>query len=221
MRAAAAAAVRPARNNVTDHPIEKTGPGEYTLPAFWTEVGKKDISVLRRQMRGRKFDASAVIAAARRCSHGCPQIIVSSPVSAFGVPFPTIFWLTCPFLDHRCGELESEQRISVLEAFFAAMPSAVEKMHQDYAALRLALIGGRKSPVLSGMSEGMRRVLTESGVGGINWREARQAVKCLHLQTATWLGMGAHPAGAWLAEKLGALDCADGRCLKTPADLCS
>ncbi|WP_455600438.1 DUF501 domain-containing protein [Cloacibacillus sp.] len=206
---------------MTDHPIEKTGPGEYTLPAFWTEVGKKDISVLRRQMRGRKFDASAVIAAARRCSHGCPQIIVSSPVSAFGVPFPTIFWLTCPFLDHRCGELESEQRISVLEAFFAAMPSAVEKMHQDYAALRLALIGGRKSPVLSGMSEGMRRVLTESGVGGINWREARQAVKCLHLQTATWLGMGAHPAGAWLAEKLGALDCADGRCLKTPADLCS
>jgi len=221
VRAAAAAAVRPARNNVTDHPIEKTGPGEYTLPAFWTEVGKKDISVLRRQMRGRKFDASAVIAAARRCSHGCPQIIVSSPVSAFGVPFPTIFWLTCPFLDHRCGELESEQRISVLEAFFAAMPSAVEKMHQDYAALRLALIGGRKSPVLSGMSEGMRRVLTESGVGGINWREARQAVKCLHLQTATWLGMGAHPAGAWLAEKLGALDCADGRCLKTPADPCS
>ncbi|MCC8058643.1 DUF501 domain-containing protein [Cloacibacillus sp.] len=206
---------------MTDHPIEKTGPGEYTLPAFWTEVGKKDISVLRRQMRGRKFDASAVIAAARRCSHGCPQIIVSSPVSAFGVPFPTIFWLTCPFLDHRCGELESEQRISVLEAFFAAMPSAVEKMHQDYAALRLALIGGRKSPVLSGMSEGMRRVLTESGVGGINWREARQAVKCLHLQTATWLGMGAHPAGAWLAEKLGALDCADGRCLKTPADPCS
>ncbi|WP_455598986.1 DUF501 domain-containing protein [Cloacibacillus sp.] len=206
---------------MTDHPIEKTGPGEYTLPAFWTEVGKKDISVLRRQMRGRKFDASAVIAAARRCSHGCPQIIVSSPVSAFGVPFPTIFWLTCPFLDHRCGELESEQRISVLEAFFAAMPSAVEKMHQDYAALRLALIGGRKSPVLSGMSEGMRRVLTESGVGGINWREARQAVKCLHLQTATWLGMGAHPAGAWLAEKLGALDCADGRCLKTPVDPCS
>lgn len=221
MRAAAAAAVRPARNNVTDHPIEKTGPGEYTLPAFWTEVGKKDISVLRRQMRGRKFDASAVIAAARRCSHGCPQIIVSSPVSAFGVPFPTIFWLTCPFIDHRCGELESEQRISELEAFFAAMPSAVEKMHQDYAALRLALIGGRKSPVLSGMSEWMRRVITESGVGGINWREARQAVKCLHLQTATWLGMGAHPAGAWLAEKLGALDCADGRCLKTPADPCS
>ncbi|MCD8164162.1 MAG: DUF501 domain-containing protein [Synergistaceae bacterium] len=206
---------------MTDHPIEKTGPGEYTLPAFWTEVGKKDISVLRRQMRGRKFDASAVIAAARRCSHGCPQIIVSSPVSAFGVPFPTIFWLTCPFIDHRCGELESEQRISELEAFFAAMPSAVEKMHQDYAALRLALIGGRKSPVLSGMSEWMRRVITESGVGGINWREARQAVKCLHLQTATWLGMGAHPAGAWLAEKLGALDCADGRCLKTPADPCS
>ncbi|MDD7650046.1 DUF501 domain-containing protein [Cloacibacillus porcorum] len=206
---------------MTGQPIEKTGPEEYTLPAFWTEIGEKDVSVLRRQMRGRKFDASAVIAAARRCRHGCPQIIVSSPVSASGVPFPTIFWLTCPFLDHRCGELESEQRISELEAFFAAMPAAaVEKMHQDYAALRLVLIGGGKSSALSEMNEGMRRVLTESGVGGINWREARQAVKCLHLQTATWLGMGAHPAGEWLAEKLGALDCADGRCLKPPADPC-
>ena len=87
-------------------------------------------------------------------------------------------------------------------------------MHLDYAKLRLSLAGGEAAPAFSGMSVGMRRSLAGLGVGGINWRDAPRAVKCLHLQTATWLGMGGHPAGEWLAEKIGAQDCAAGRCAK-------
>lgn len=197
---------------MTVNRIEKTGPEELILPAFWTKLLEADVSVLRGQMRGRKFDSSAVLAVARRCRHGFPQVVVSSPISSSGAPFPTLFWLTCPFLDHRCGELESEQRIAELEAVFAAIPEEVEKMHRGYAALRLSLAGGEKSQAFVNMSDGMRRTIAEYGVGGINWQDAPQAVKCLHLQTAAWLGMGAHPAREWLAEKLGALDCAGGRC---------
>ena len=199
---------------MTGHTIKETGPEEYALPAFWTDLREEDLPILREQTKGRKFDTSAVLAVARRCRHGFPQVVVSSPISSSGMPFPTVFWLTCPFLDHRCGELESEQRIAELEELFGTRSEAVAKMHLDYAKLRLSLAGGEAAPAFSGMSAGMRRSLAQLGVGGINWRDAPRAVKCLHLQTATWLGMGGHPAGEWLAEKIGAQDCAAGRCAK-------
>jgi hypothetical protein len=38
-------------------------------------------------------------------------------------------------------------------------------------------------------------------VGGIRYREPRVVhVKCIHLQTASWLAFGYHPGGAWLGE---------------------
>lgn len=183
-------------------------PEELTLPAFWSPKTEKDDMALAWQMRNRRFDVSSVAAVARRCGHGFPQVIVSSPVSKSGSPFPTLFWLTCPFLDRRCGELESEHMIAELEELFAQTPEPVKKMHEDYAALRLSIA---KTAHISYESK-IRHTLSMLGVGGIDTHAAPNAVKCLHLQTATWLGMGKHPAELWLIKKLGPLECASGKC---------
>ena len=45
------------------------------------------------------------------------------------------------------------------------------------------------------------------GVGGINMVSSPCSAKCIHLQTATWLGWRYHPAAEWLADNIGELDC--------------
>ena len=194
-------------------PEKKLKPEEISLPAFWSGVSESDVESLAKQMKKRKFDASSVIAVAKRCKSGFPQVIVSSPLSRSGSPFPTLFWLTCPFLDRRCGELEAARLIAELEKLFERTPEAVRKMHKDYAALRLRAAG---ASLTAPMSKKAVDVLSRLGVGGIDASVAPNAVKCLHLQTATWLGMGEHPARRWLAEKLGALECGEVRCSARP-----
>lgn len=87
------------------------------------------------------------------------------------------------------------------------MPEEINDFHKRYAALRIALLTDDERRALPRMNEGIRRVLEESGIGGINWKSGNSGAKCLHLQTAAWLGMGWHPAGAWLKEQLGAIEC--------------
>lgn len=168
---------------------------------------------LEFQRRGRRTDSSAVLYAAARCAHGCPQVIVSSPLSADGRPFPTVFWLTCPYLGRRCGELESAQKISELERIFSERSAEVAAYHRSYAALRMKLLSCAEMAALAQMSERKRSVIENSGVGGIDWQGPSSGAKCLHLQTAAWLGMGFHPASDWLCTVIGPLSCAEGLCL--------
>ena len=171
-----------------------------------------DAAVLAVQNKGRAFGEADVLAVARRCRFGFPQAVVSAPLSRGMKPFPTLFWLTCPFLKRRCGELESMQKIAELEKLFASMPEDIARYHADYAALRLSLIPDGAKRALEREYPAMFAVLAESGVGGINYSGGCCAPKCLHLQTAAWLGMGAHPAAAWLEAEIGPLECASGSC---------
>jgi len=133
-------------------------------------------------------------------------VIVCSPLSAKGSPFPTIFWLTCPFLCRKCGELESGRKARELEDLFRTIPDGVEKWHRDYAALREDILKSHVSE-----AEANACCQPERGVGGIDWKRAPYAVKCLHLQVATWLGFG-HPAGDWLEREVKDVTCSGGDC---------
>ncbi|MGD9666864.1 MAG: DUF501 domain-containing protein [Synergistaceae bacterium] len=170
-------------------------------PAFWTPLNDDDIAVLRKRNSRRRFDLSIIYAVAARCSYGFPQVLVCRPYRRGGTPFPTMFWLTCPFLDRKCGELESLRKIGELEELFRIRHNEVCRWHEKYALLR-------KSLSLKGSD--MR-----TGVGGINWHDVPYAVKCLHLQVATWLGWRYHPAEDWLNEQLEVTECACGICGKT------
>ena len=190
---------------------DENRPEEQFPPAFWSPADGADLTVLAAMHKGRRFDRALVFAVAARCGFGYPQVTVCAPVSPDGSPFPTLFWLSCPHLVKKCGELESNQLIAELEKIFASMPEQIAALHERYAVLRRRVLlqtcrgdGFDQTKVLE--------LLQNSGVGGINWRASAAAVKCLHLQTAAWLGLGWHPASAWLSEKLGCLECGDRYC---------
>lgn len=189
-----------------------TEPDGIFPPAFWTGVAGIDARLLKSQNRGRRFDMSLVSYVARRCSSGVPQVTVCRPVSSGGRPFPTIFWLTCPYLDRRCGGLESEHKIQELEGIFQERLPDVKRWHYDYSVLRRRLLGADEEQRIKSSDPAIWEALGRYGVGGINWTKDPFAVKCLHLQAATWLGWHRHPAGDWLMAELGALECADGAC---------
>lgn len=187
-------------------------PEDKCRPAFWSSVTPQDVAVLKGQNRGRRFSVENVIAVAKRCRHGYPQILLCKPLSGAMEPFPTIFWMTCPYLDKRCGELESEHKIHDLEELLAAKEDEIKKFHMEYIDLRMSFISEREKDILTTKYPKLKEKLLKVGIGGINWHEAPFAAKCLHLQVATWLGCGRHPAGDWLRLELGETVCRDSKC---------
>ena len=187
---------------MTPHNTEQQG-GTFVPPAVWSHVTENDEAVLTAQMKNRRFSMSLVYMVAHRCSFGFPQVIVCCPVSDKGSPFPTMFWLTCPYLNRVCGELESLQKIKELEEVFKQRIDDVTEWHKSYSALRCAL-----NPSAFNIS-------SSCGVGGINYKETPFAAKCLHLQTGTWLGLGAHPASDWLRQNIASIECSDACCLRS------
>ncbi|MDD5421659.1 MAG: DUF501 domain-containing protein [Synergistaceae bacterium] len=183
---------------MTKNPLKK--PAIDDLPAFWSPLSDEDITVLRKRNSRRRFDLSMIHSVAARCSYSFPQVLICRPHRRGGAPFPTMFWLTCPFLDRKCGELESLQKIRELEELFRARQAEVSLWHEKYALLRKSI--------------SLKDIDMPTGVGGINWHDAPYAVKCLHLQVATWLGWRYHPAEDWLKEQLEVTECACGICGK-------
>lgn len=124
----------------------------------------------------------------RVCEWGFPQVIESSLI-ADGKPFPTLFWLSCPFLKEEVSRLESagmiaefEKRIEEDEVFAGEYLRA----HSQTTLLKEQLL--EKSPV----SDEQKRLLMGRGIGGI--RNLKR-VKCLHLQLANFLGGVPNPVG--------------------------
>lgn len=181
-------------------------------PTFWTPVSEQDKAILTAQNKGRRFSLSYVVAIARRCSNGFPQVVVCRPFSFEGKPFPTIFWLTCPYLDNKCAKLESNQKVHELEAIFRLKYLEVENWHELYKSIRKKLINKKNEQLVKNVSCAKLNQILTKGVGGIDPNVAPFGVKCLHLQVATWLGMGKHPAEQWLSTEVCKVECTDQRC---------
>lgn len=152
----------------------------------------------------------------RFCAHNFPQVITNRPL-AVAEPeieiFPTLYWLTCPFLHREIALLEGdgliarfEEKIGKDEQFAAA----VRKNHEDYAARRLALIPVEVKERMQMDYPDRYQVLAESGVGGTRNRDG---VKCLHAHTADYLVHGENVIGAAVVEMLkGRLACGQSQC---------
>lgn len=175
----------------------------------FSPITEEDLTVVARQCRGRKFDERRLLGVARRCVYGRPQVIVCDPL-LFDQPFPTLYWLTCPFLDHLCARMEAAGAVSALEEFLRDRAMEWFDYHRHYAALRLFLLGEERGEALRREHERIWERLVGGGVGGIEYAPGHVAVKCLHLQVGTWLGMGDHPARSWLQERVAPLECERG-----------
>ena len=63
-------------------------------------------------------EARGVIGIPRRCVYGYPQVVTVYPLIN-STPFPTIYWLTCPYLHREIAVLEATGMIARLERAIA------------------------------------------------------------------------------------------------------
>ncbi len=83
-------------------------------------------------------------------------------------------------------------------------------MHQ---VIRLSLLDELTRGYLRKYHGHVFRSVTRSGIGGMRLGE-NICVKCLHLQTASFIALGRHPAGEWLKEKGLCGQCTEALCAK-------
>lgn len=152
------------------------------------------------------------------CRWGFPQVIVNRPVSALHSDveiFPTLYWLTCPYLCREIAAMESEGVIAQFEQRIAedgGFAAAVAENHATYAKERLALIPKDVQRRLQQEYPERFQVLAQSGVGGIR---SPEGVKCLHTHAADYLARGTNVIGAETLEMLNKpWFCPDAECRK-------
>ena len=139
-----------------------------------------------------------LVGVARRCRYGYPQVVIVYPLVE-GKPFPSTYWLTCPFLCKAIDRLEAQGWIKQATARAEsdeAFRNDLERAHRRYIAARLHLLTREDRMCLR--RTGMLRDLAEKGIGGI---ADFARVKCLHLHVAHAL-VDANPVGAMALQQL-------------------
>ena len=172
----------------------------------WQAATAADVAVISHQI-GRP--ARGVLAVAARCRFGQPQVAVVQPVLTGGgrqaaEPFPTTFWLTCPYLVAQVGTLESQGWIRRLQQEVdrdPALADGLQGAHQEAAAVRRRLLEAQGPQATGRLSPAAVRRLLEGGVAGIGHP---RGVKCLHAHLAHYLATGANPIGERVAGLLAA-----------------
>ena len=123
-----------------------------------------------------------------------------------GEPFPTLYWLTCPYLSKEVDHLEAAGSVKRLEHRLQNDPSlraAMVAAHVDYRDKRQALLGDHERHKL--LQSGRMAALSERGIGGIaDW----DTLKCLHLHVAHALA-GKNPIGGIVLDELTRIECSD------------
>jgi hypothetical protein len=127
-------------------------------------------------------------------------------------PFPTTFWLVCPFLLRVLGKLESEGGVSELKRISVGAEEEWRKYHVLHALLRLSMMSRVRNAYLRKRRRSLYRAICARGVGGVLYGEDPIAVKCLHLQAASFIALGRHPMSDWLSSKVSEWECRSALC---------
>jgi hypothetical protein len=130
---------------------------------------------------------------ARRCVHGFPAVTRQEPLGSDGQPFPTTYWLTCPWLTASIARLEAA--------------GGVERWS------RRAREDPELAASLAQADEEQRRLRPELPVG-IGGSGSPAHLKCLHAHAAFALARPGYALGERILEEAGQLWCSDARCAR-------
>ncbi len=158
----------------------------------WEDLREADMEIiacqLGRKPRGRVFVAS-------RCPHGVVQVIANSPFLEDKIPFPTLYWLTCPRLRREIARMESGDfreamrlKVSRDSVFARELEAAEEDYAREREELARALVG----------EEGGVTLALKGGIGG----SRPGSLKCLHSHYAQHLARGNNPIGREMEKHL-------------------
>jgi uncharacterized protein len=128
-----------------------------------------------------------------RCSHGFPAVTEQAPYGPDGEPFPTTFYLTCPWLVAAVSRLEAAggvERWSRAAAEDPLLGESLARADEEQRALRPEL---------------------DVGIGGTR---SRENLKCLHAHAAFALARPGYELGERVLAEAGERWCPDARCAK-------
>ena len=128
---------------------------------------------------------------AARCEHGFPAVTEQAPFDPDGEPFPTTFYLTCPWLVAAIARVEAGggvERFSRAAREDALLAESLARADAEQRELRPEL------PV------------------GIAGTKERENLKCLHAHAAFALARPGYELGERVLEEAGERWCPDRRC---------
>jgi len=131
-----------------------------------------DLELVERQLGRRPRAFRRVVV---RCPYGRPAVTEQSALDEAGRPFPTTFWLTCPYLVAALARIEAAGGVEQWTRAAAADPELAESLrlaHEEQRALRPEL---------------------DLGIGGA--RPGAQGLKCLHAHAAFALARPGYELG--------------------------
>jgi uncharacterized protein len=128
---------------------------------------------------------------AARCAHGFPAVTEQAPFIGNGEPFPTTFYLTCPWLVSGIARLEADGGVERFSRAAASDPELGRSLAEADAE--------------------QRRMRPELDVG-IAGTRARENLKCLHAHAAFALARPGYELGERILGEAGERWCPDARC---------
>jgi uncharacterized protein len=130
---------------------------------------------------------------AARCAYGFPAVTEQAPFGPDGEPFPTTYYLTCPWLVSGIARLEAGGGVERFSRLAASDPEL-----------------GRS---LADADEEQRRLRPELDVG-IAGTRSRENLKCLHAHAAFALARPDYELGERILAEAGERWCPDARCAR-------
>lgn len=152
-----------------------------------------DQAVVSRQLGrpARPFRRVAV-----RCEHGFPAVTEQPAFTDDGSPFPTTYYLTCPWLVAALARSEAEGGVGRWTQAAAEDPALGESLARADAE--------------------QRRLRPELDVG-IAGTRTPGALKCLHAHAAFALARPGYELGERIVDEVGERWCPDARCAEDAA----
>jgi hypothetical protein len=152
-----------------------------------------DRLIVERQL-GRPPRALAGVAA--RCPYGYPAVTEQAPRDDTGAPFPTTYYLTCPWLVAAIARIEAAGGVERWTTAASEEPGLAASLAAGHAEQR------RIRPEL------------ETGIAG---SRGGAGLKCLHAHAAFALARPGYELGERVLDEVEERWCPDARCGKAPA----
>ncbi|MGH3116951.1 MAG: DUF501 domain-containing protein [Gaiellales bacterium] len=130
---------------------------------------------------------------AARCAYGFPAVTEQAPFGPRGEPFPTTYYLTCPWLVSGIARLEAGGGVERFSRLAASDPDLARSLAEA--------------------DDEQRRLRPELDVG-IAGTRSRENLKCLHAHAAFALARPDYELGERVLAEAGERWCPDARCAR-------
>jgi uncharacterized protein len=130
---------------------------------------------------------------AARCAYGFPAVTEQAPFGPGGEPFPTTYYLTCPWLVSGIARLEAGGGVERFSRLAASDPELARSLAEA--------------------DDEQRRLRPELDVG-IAGTRSRENLKCLHAHAAFALARPDYELGERVLAEAGERWCPDARCAR-------